>query len=418
MRLRHVWGTAGLVAALLATAGCQQAGTRTAADPELSRAAKQGAAPSTRSSDEPPAAPGTGSVQPVGLDPAHAVAKPGPRKGPVIPADLLIYNTDPLSGDAVAAIKSIKGVVAVEQMAMAQVQVQGKVLNIAAVDPASYRRYTEAGTADYQPIWDRVAAGEIAVLPSLRRKLGDDANGFLRLGNAADAPKLHIGAYANQVGQIDAVVNETYIDTLDMLAGNALLVSTLKTSPQSVQAPIEKAAGDGASVQALDAVARFGLDPSATQVAFLAGSVADAVGTFNYTVIGGGRVAPEPSWVSSHIMTAQVPILGTVTCNKAIFPQLTAALNEIIAQGLADKIHPGEYAGCYYPRFIAGTTSLSNHSFGLAFDVNTPGNQRGTVGEIDRGVVDAFKRWGFTWGGDWNYTDPMHFEMNRIIDPR
>ena len=112
-----------------------------------------------------------------------------------------------------------------------------------------------------------------------------------------------------------------------------------------------------------------------------------------------------------------MPILGTVTCNAAIFPQLEAALRDIIAQGLAEEIHPGEYAGCYYPRFIAGSSQLSNHAFGLALDLNVPGNQRGTVGEMDPGVVNAFKRWGFAWGGDWGYTDPMHFELDRIVAP-
>jgi len=31
--------------------------------------------------------------------------------------------------------------------------------------------------------------------------------------------------------------------------------------------------------------------------------------------------------------------------------------------------------------------------------------------------VEIFKRWGFGWGGDWRYTDPMHFELNRIVNP-
>ena len=109
-----------------------------------------------------------------------------------------------------------------------------------------------------------------------------------------------------------------------------------------------------------------------------------------------------------------VPILGTVTCHQALIPQLRAALQEVQQRGLADEIHPGEYAGCYYPRFIAGTTTLSNHSFGLALDLNVPGNLRGTVGEMDRGVVAIFKRWGFAWGGDWSYTDPMHFELSEV----
>ena len=93
------------------------------------------------------------------------------------------------------------------------------------------------------------------------------------------------------------------------------------------------------------------------QTAFLTGgSVPDVVGAFNYTVLDGGRIAPEQSWVSSHISTEAVPILGQMTCNRAMFPQLRAALTEIQAEGLADEIHPGEYAGCYYPRFIAGST--------------------------------------------------------------
>ena len=94
--------------------------------------------------------------------------------------------------------------------------------------------------------------------------------------------------------------------------------------------------------------------------------------------------------------------------------QINAALLEVQQRGLADAIDPGQYAGCYYPRFIADTTTLSNHSFGLALDLNTPGNQRGTVGEIDRDVVAIFKTWGFAWGGDWRWTDPMHFELAEV----
>ena len=85
--------------------------------------------------------------------------------------------------------------------------------------------------------------------------------------------------------------------------------------------------------------------------------------------------------------------------------------------GLADAIHPDEYAGCYYPRYIGRdpANGLSLHSWGIALDLNVPGNQRGTVGEMDRTVVAVFKRWGFAWGGDWSYTDPMHFEMDAVV---
>jgi hypothetical protein len=33
-------------------------------------------------------------------------------------------------------------------------------------------------------------------------------------------------------------------------------------------------------------------------------------------------------------------------------------------------------------------------------------------------VVAIFESWGLAWCGRWGYTDPMHFEMNRIVTPR
>ena len=98
-------------------------------------------------------------------------------------------------------------------------------------------------------------------------------------------------------------------------------------------------------------------------------------------------------------------------------PQLRAALTDIVRLGLAAKIHPKEYGGCYVPRFIARDPAkgLSFHTWGTAIDLNVPGNQRGTVGLIDRRVVQIFNRWGFNWGGTWRYTDPMHFEMARLV---
>jgi hypothetical protein len=215
---------------------------------------------------------------------------------------------------------------------------------------------------------------------------------------------------------VDAVVNEKWGAALGMKPGNALLITTTSTAPDRVVGPVQRVVGRSASVQRLDVVAKLGLDPQAVQMPVLYGAVAQAVGDYTYSVVG-GRVVPSAAWVRTHITTDTVPILGRVTCNRALMPQLKAALRDVVAQGLADALHPGEYAGCYYPRFIAGTRSLSNHAFGLALDVNVPGNQRGTSGQIDRRVVAIFERWGFTWGGRWRYTDPMHFEMNRIVRP-
>jgi hypothetical protein len=347
------------------------------------------------------------------LDPAHTVGDPGPFRAPLHTADMLIFRQRPLSDGMVRRIRHLDGVARVERLSLAQVSIDDHAINVAAVDPATYRNYNPDAAAQFQQEWERIAAGEMALRPQFRRQVPRD--GYVRMGTRADAPQIHVGVYAPQIPQVDAIVNDSWVKTLGMPRGNALLVSTGIRTPLSIRKPIQRIVGGRASVQRMDAAARYGLDPSVAQIALPVGTPADAVGAFRYTVLGGGHIAPQPSWVASHISTETMPIIGAMTCNTLMFPQLRAALEEIRATGLAGAIDPGQYGGCYVPRFIAGTTTLSNHAFGLAFDLNVPENQRGTVGQINRQVVAIFQRYGFTWGGVWHYTDPMHFELNRLV---
>ena len=168
------------------------------------------------------------------------------------------------------------------------------------------------------------------------------------------------------------------------------------------------------------AVERIAREQRVGQPTATGGSVAAAVGTFSYRWFADGSVQPDPAWVAANIRTEEVPILGSVTGHRVLFPQLRGALREIVARGLADEIHPGEFGGCYVPRFIGRDpgNGLSLHTWGIAVDLNVPGNLRGSRGEIDRDVVAIFKKWGFAWGGDWSWTDPMHFELARIVSER
>ncbi|MGL5825872.1 MAG: M15 family metallopeptidase [Nocardioides sp.] len=361
--------------------------------------------------------PRSGDPTPAGspvLDPAHTMAPPQSLNGVLSGADLLIYGQQPLSDQVLTRIDELARVTDAESLSVAQVAVQDRILQVAAVDPATYWRFNPRATAEEAQVWARVAGGEISVSQKVGEALQDES-GHLRLGNDQSAPEVHIGAYAPQVPQIDAVVNSTWVETLGMRPRNAILVETGTAAPRSVRPEIQKIVGPGVSVQILGP----DLDITVQQTAYLTGgSVAAAVGSFSYSVLGGGRIAPDPAWVKANIRTETIPILGSVTCHRVVLPQLRAAFTEIQARGLADKIYPDQYAGCFYPRFIAGSTQLSLHSFGIALDLNVPGNQRGTVGEMDRTIVSIFKKWGFAWGGDWNYTDPMHFEMDRLVRPR
>ena len=65
----------------------------------------------------------------------------------------------------------------------------------------------------------------------------------------------------------------------------------------------------------------------------------------------------------------------------------------------------------YNCRAIARTKVPSYHSWGLAVDLNATTNGRGGRGDIPDDVVAMWTGHGFTWGGNWGYTDPMHFEF-------
>ena len=378
-------------------------------------------------SDQPPKTSSTGTgghgapATPGKTVPASDVAMDPPPKldAPLLSSDVLVYSQDTLSPEVIDSIRNIKtdkgakAISSIETFSMGSFYVDEQEVTYAAVNPATFRRLTPQGTAQTQGVWDRVADGEIAVSPAIAKKLATK-DGFLKLGNETDSPTVHIGAYAQilyptYAHQIDAVVNSKWVKPLRMTKDNAMIVSMGSTSPQSIRKQLQQDTNGRASVQILGP----DFDLSVQTVVPTGGSVAQAVGSFSYTPHADGTVTPDPKWVAASIRTEEMPIIGRVTGNKVMLPQLRGALNEVVTAGLSKAIY--QYGGCYVPRYIAGSHTLSFHSFGTAIDLNVPDNQRGTVGKMDRRVVAIFNRWGFAWGGTWHYTDPMHFELERLV---
>lgn len=77
---------------------------------------------------------------------------------------------------------------------------------------------------------------------------------------------------------------------------------------------------------------------------------------------------------------------------------------------------PGNPAhGCwgYSNRPIAGTQTASNHSWGLAVDINAPRNPMRSplTTDMPAWLPQLWESYGFAWGGRWTRTpDPMHYE--------
>ena len=83
--------------------------------------------------------------------------------------------------------------------------------------------------------------------------------------------------------------------------------------------------------------------------------------------------------------------------------------------------------GSFNWRRIAGTSRMSTHSYGIAFDLNADlggywrwsNRPEGDAGAYDnripQDVVQVFERRGFIWGGKWHHFDGMHFEYRPEI---
>jgi hypothetical protein len=98
-----------------------------------------------------------------------------------------------------------------------------------------------------------------------------------------------------------------------------------------------------------------------------------------------GYLDVDPAWVRTHIVTVSVPLLGRVTCNRALVPQLRDAMSSLDRRGLGGLID--SYDGCFAPKFVNRdpTAMLSHHAWGIAFDCNFTGNAYGQPPDQDPG---------------------------------
>jgi hypothetical protein len=83
-------------------------------------------------------------------------------------------------------------------------------------------------------------------------------------------------------------------------------------------------------------------------------------------------------------------------------------------EGRGYVLHPGWCWG-FGCRAIKGLVPAvaSNHSWGLALDINAPDNPLGgTSTDMPSWMPDLWNEYGFRWGGDYSgRKDPMHYEF-------
>jgi hypothetical protein len=135
-------------------------------------------------------------------------------------------------------------------------------------------------------------------------------------------------------------------------------------------------------------------------------------------------------WADRNLIIVTIPQLarvkgasasGRIRAHRLVAEQMRALFARWEQKGLMSLVLTWE--GAYAPRYVRGSqTTLSNHAWGAAFDLNEKYNRlghvpalRGERGQVRELVPDAIE-FGFYWGGHYrDRADGMHFEVARPL---
>ena len=161
----------------------------------------------------------------------------------------------------------------------------------------------------------------------------------------------------------------------------------------------------------------------------------EALGEFDIdygSLTEAGWTAIDAGWKAANLPAEREPYAGGINarCHYAIRGALRDALTEVATNypwlinsrptGI-DVANTNQYGGCSiglarFSRYGAAVGTISRHSWGQAIDMSTVDNCQGCVPQFSCLIVRTFRKYGFSWGGNYLRPDGMHFEW--VGEPR
>lgn len=161
----------------------------------------------------------------------------------------------------------------------------------------------------------------------------------------------------------------------------------------------------------------------------------EALGEFDIdyaNLTSDGWTQIDPEWRAANLPSVRetYPTGIQARCHVNVRDALRSALLEIALTlpGLVnsrptgiDVANTNTYGGCSiglarFSRFGASVGTISRHSWGQPIDMSTVDNCQGCVPQFDCRIVQVFRKYGFSWGGNYLRPDGMHFEW--VGEPR
>ena len=118
-------------------------------------------------------------------------------------------------------------------------------------------------------------------------------------------------------------------------------------------------------------------------------------------------------------------LFSTVASASAQLAKASAEVAALVRSqpAVGDDAYPS--SGTWNSRYIAGTTNLSAHAYGIAIDLHAHAGDYWTSASTAAGaarlsgypadLTQIFENQGFIWGGKWNHFDIMHYEYRPEI---
>lgn len=322
------------------------------------------------------------------------------------PALLRIDYPAGASRKVLAEVRSVAGVANVAAMSLVDARAfagsSSSSVKLAVVDPREFGPIASSSTTSLR-------AGALLLAPASLQELGVVAGGVVKLRDD-DGPSHSI--------VVGALPPELTITGASGIVDRARVSWITAGKPTMLVVGVTPDADPNATASALASSLNAGVGVGAQGPNVSSGRASSTLfGTFSYLVNADGTIRQDPSWVRRYIVSARVPVFGSVTCHRMMIPQLAAALGEVQRLGLASAIDRTQYGGCYVARKILWDPAnpVSMHAWGLAIDINVSTNGYGARPQLDPRVVRVFERWGFRWGGRWKTPDGMHFELAALI---
>lgn len=129
---------------------------------------------------------------------------------------------------------------------------------------------------------------------------------------------------------------------------------------------------------------------------------------FNYANTSNMGDPRAPGWAAQNITPIKAPNGQEWQVNKQAAPAFQGFLADLAAEG-----YDAKSSGGYSLRNVTGGSTLSQHAWGNAIDIDAPNNAQGsTKTNLPANVRELAQKWGLVWGMDIKgRPDPMHFEF-------